>query len=62
MVLLLLQLVCTLARLCVVSLQSLHFVQQLTVLCLDGVDLCQVVFTARDQFRELLVCLADSAG
>lgn len=36
--------------------------QQLAVLCLDGVDLCQVVFAARNQFSKLLVCLTDGTS
>lgn len=36
--------------------------KELTVLGLDGVDLGEVVFTARDQFGELLVGFADGAG
>lgn len=36
--------------------------QQFAVLCLDGVDLGQVVFAARNQFSKLLVCLADGAS
>lgn len=50
------------ARLGVVPLETLHFVEKLGIFLLDGFDFGEVVFAGVDELGEFLVGFADGAG